>query len=91
MGEAKAGKLVAVNAVFHSISELSTVLDQAAHSSNRFWNRIIPTAEAGIPLPSIGPAKAAIDPARGDQLWAGGKCRGSCHKNAGPPSFNLIR
>ena len=74
MGEAKAGKLVAVNAVFRSFRELFTVLDQAVHPSNRFWNRVIPAAEAGIPLPCISPAKAAVDPARGDQLRAGGKC-----------------
>ena len=91
VGEADAGKLVTVNAVLRPSGELLTGLDQAAYTSNRFGNRVIPAAEAGIFLPCISPAKAAVDSARGDQFLAGGKCRGCCHKDSDPSPFNLIR
>jgi hypothetical protein len=74
VGKADAGKLVTVNAVLRPSGELFTVLDQAANTSNRFGNRVIPATEAGTLLPCISPAKAAVDPARSDQFRAGGKC-----------------
>jgi hypothetical protein len=68
MGQARAGKLLAVETILNvAIYQLFTVLNLAGDASIRFDRGINPTARTCPPAPYIGSTEATIYPAGGYQ------------------------